>query len=105
MSDTQKNPVPVWQNPAIRSALLFTNFFLIILAYYQVKPASRSLFLEFAGSKNLPYVWTASALLLIALMPFYQRLLRRVSRLYIVLGTCALVAALLVLFYGLLRQP
>lgn len=94
-----------WQRPATRSILLFINFFLIILAYYLVKPASRSLFLEHADAVQLPYVWTASAVLLLALMPFYQRVLRRFGRLNIVIGTCVLIVALLLVFRVLMRFP
>ena len=47
-----------------RTGCLFLNFFLIILAYYQVKSASRSLLIEYWGSDNFPYVWIASALVL-----------------------------------------
>ena len=91
--------------PAWRSILLFLDFFLIILAYYQVKPASRSLFLEYADARDLPYLWTASALLLLGLMPLYGRLLRKFSRLNIVLGTCGAALVLLVAFRVLLREP
>ena len=90
------------QRPAARSILLFLDFFLIILAYYQVKPASRSLFLEYADARDLPYLWTASAVLLLALMPLYQRLLKTFARVNIVLGTCGVVLAMLVLFRILL---
>jgi ATP:ADP antiporter, AAA family len=85
--------------------LLFANFFLIILAYYLVKPASRSLFLEHADAAQLPYVWTASALLLLALMPLYQWIVRRYSRVNVVIGTCLLIVALLVLFRVLMLTP
>jgi AAA family ATP:ADP antiporter len=91
--------------PAVRSILLFLDFFLIILAYYQVKPASRSLFLEYADAGHLPYLWTASAVLLLSLMPLYGRLLKKYSRLDIVLGTCGVVMLLLVLFRILLERP
>lgn len=93
------------QRPALRSALLFLDFFLIILAYYQVKPASRSLFLEYADAKDLPYLWMASATLLLILMPLYERLLKKYTRLNIVLGTCGAVLVLLVLFRILLLRP
>lgn len=88
-----------------RSALLFANFFFIILAYYLVKPASRSLFLDHAQAAQLPYVWTASAVVLILLMPLYQWILRRYTRVNIVIGTCLLVAGLLVLFRVLMQTP
>ena len=91
--------------PGTRSLLLFANFFLILLAYYQVKPASRSLFLEQAHAAELPYLWTASAAVLLALMPLYQRALRRFSRLNVVVGTSAVTVVLLVLFRFLLLRP
>lgn len=93
------------QRPALRSILLFLDFFLIILAYYQVKPASRSLFLEYADARDLPYVWAASAALLLALLPLYERLLKKYTRLNIVLGTCGAVLVLLMVFRILLLRP
>jgi ATP:ADP antiporter, AAA family len=94
------------QHPAIRAGVLFVDFFLIILAFYQVKPASRSLFLDHANAASLPYLWVASAVLLLLLMPVYQRLVARYRRVDVVLGTCALVIVLLIVFsLFLLQQP
>ena len=73
-----------------RAAILFSNFFLIILAYYQVKSASRSLLIEYWGASNLPYVWIASALILLVFISIYNRLVERYSRLNVVLGSCLL---------------
>jgi len=83
---------------ARRSAILFFNFFLIILAYYQVKSASRSLLLEYWGASNFPYVWIISALVLGTFIGFYHRLVERHSRLNVVLGCLLLFIALLVSF-------
>lgn len=97
-----KTPRLSWTgSTALRSLLLFLNFFLILLAYYLVKPASRSLFLEHSSSDILPYVWTASGLLLLALVPGYQRLLKRYGRMRVVLGSCVGTSALLLVFRGL----
>ena len=85
-----------------RAGCLFLNFFLIILAYYQVKSASRSLLIEYWGSDNFPYVWIASALVLAALIGFYNRLVERHDRLNVVLGCCLLFMVLLVAFRILL---
>ena len=63
-----------------RGAILFGNFFLIILAYYHIKPASRSLFIEYLGADLLPYVWIATAVVLGTLIGFYHRLVERYSR-------------------------
>lgn len=100
-----QTPHDLWHRPMARSALLFGNFFFIILAYYLVKPASRSLFLDHADAAQLPYVWTASALLLLVLMPVYQQILRRFNRVNIVIGTCLLIVVLLVLFRVLMQTP
>jgi AAA family ATP:ADP antiporter len=82
----------------IRSIILFINFFLIILAYYQVKSASRSLLIEYWGAKNFPWVWMASALVLGSFIGFYHRLVERHSRLHVVLGSILLFVAMLVGF-------
>lgn len=99
------NPASLAKRPEMRSLLLFLDFFLIILAYYQVKPASRSLFLEYSDAEHLPYLWTASAVLLLILMPLYEKLLKNHTRLNIVLGTCGVVMVLLLVFRVLLMWP
>lgn len=86
---------------AKRSAVLFFNFFLIILAYYQVKSASRSLLIEYWGSGNLPYVWIASALTLGIFIGVYNRLVVRYRRPAVVLGSLLLFMVTLVGFRGL----
>ncbi len=72
----------------IRAGILFTNFFLIILAYYHIKPASRSLFIAELGADRLPYVWIATAVILASLIGVYHRLLEKYRALPIVLNTC-----------------
>jgi AAA family ATP:ADP antiporter len=83
------------QSLKIRSIILFSNFFLIILAYYQVKSASRSLLIEYWGSENFPWVWIASALVLGSFIGLYHRLVERYSRLVVVLGSCLMFIVLL----------
>ncbi len=79
-----------------RAAVLFFNFFLIILAYYQVKVASRSLLIEYWGASNFPWVWIVSALTLGTFIGFYHRLVERHSRLRVILGCLTLFIALLI---------
>lgn len=88
---------------ARRAALLFTSFFLILLAYYHIKPASRSLFIASLGPDRLPYVWIASALVLGTIIGFYHRLIERYSRYAVIQGTLLLSIALLLMFDQLLR--
>jgi AAA family ATP:ADP antiporter len=87
-----------------RSAMLFTNFFLIIAALYHLKPASRSLFISALGSAYLPYVWIATALALGLIISLYHRLIALYARINVVLATCAIVITCLLIFYLLLNN-
>ena len=88
----------------MRSAALFVNFFLIITALYQIKPASRSLILEVIDANQLPYVWIASALVLLATIGVYHRILERFQRIQIVLGTALLFLTMLIGFRFLFQN-
>jgi AAA family ATP:ADP antiporter len=89
----------------LRSAFLFINFFLIITALYQLKPASRSLFIEAIGSNQIPYAWIATALTMGVMITYYYRLVERHSRINLVLGTCLAFSGLLVIFRLFLNYP
>jgi AAA family ATP:ADP antiporter len=75
------------------------------MALYQLKPASRSLFIESLGAQQLPYIWIATALTMGIFIAIYHRLVERRSRINVVLGTCLVVSALLVVFRILLNYP
>jgi AAA family ATP:ADP antiporter len=68
------------------------------MALYQLKPASRSMFIESLGAERLPYVWIGTALIMGILITYYNRLVARHSRIRVVLGSCLLVSGLLVAF-------
>ena len=89
----------------LRGAFLFADFFLIIMAYYQIKPASRSLFIEHLGADLLPYVWIGTATILGLVMTLYHHLVATYSRYAVVLGTCWFFLASLLLFGALLANP
>ena len=78
--------------------VLFLNFFLIILAYYQVKAASRSLVLEYFDPDAFPWLWIVTATLLAALIGVYHRIVERYRRLSVVLASCAVFIVALVAF-------
>jgi AAA family ATP:ADP antiporter len=63
---------PLLRAVGLRSGLLSLNFFLIILALYQLKPASRSLVIESLGAEHLPFVWIATALVMAVFIGFYH---------------------------------
>jgi len=81
-----------------RALFLFVNFFLIVMVLYQLKPASRSLFIESLGAQQLPYIWIATAVTMGVFIALYHRLVERYSRINVVLSTCLVVSALLVVF-------
>jgi AAA family ATP:ADP antiporter len=89
----------------VRASFLFINFFLIITALYQLKPASHSLFIEALGAERLPYVWIITALTMVVFITYYHRLVARHSRFNVVLGTCLTISSLLVLFRFLIGLP
>jgi AAA family ATP:ADP antiporter len=102
-SDMGTATAPRGVSPMARAAILFVNFFFIILAYYHVKPASRSLFIENLGADDLPYVWIGTALFLGAIIGLYHRIVERHSRVNVVLGSCIVFIAILIGFYFLLQ--
>jgi AAA family ATP:ADP antiporter len=89
----------------VRASFLFVNFFLIITALYQLKPASRSLFIESLGAERLPYVWIITAVTMVVFISYYHRLVERFSRLHIVLGTCLAISGLLIVFRVMFDFP
>ncbi len=96
---------PMLRTLGARAGFLFLNFFLIIMALYQLKPASRSLFIETLGAERLPYIWIATAVTMGAFITYYHRLVERHSRLNVVLGTCLTISGLLIAFRLLLKYP
>ncbi|MFH2060238.1 MAG: Npt1/Npt2 family nucleotide transporter [Pseudomonadota bacterium] len=89
----------------VRSSFLFIDFFLIVTAYYQLKPASRSLFLEAMGARQIPYVWILTAVATVIFISFYNRMVRRYTRINVVMGTCLIIGILLVLYRFVLNSP
>jgi AAA family ATP:ADP antiporter len=74
------------------------DFFLIITALYQLKPASRSLLIEALGADSLPYVWLGSAVALLVTIALYRPMLNRFGRVQVVLASCLSFAATLIAF-------
>lgn len=54
------------------AGVFFVNFFLIIGALYLIKPASRSLVLQYLDASQLPYLWIASAAIVFVLIGALQ---------------------------------
>ena len=89
----------------VRSTFLFVNFFLIITAYYQLKPASRSLFIEAMGARQIPYAWILTAIATIVFISFYNRMVVKYTRINVVMGTCLVISIALALYRLLFNFP
>ncbi len=96
---------PVHRRLSVRAGFLFANFLLIVMALYHLKPASRSLFIEYLGADQLPFVWIGTALTMALLIGSYHRVVEHFSRFKVVLGTCLSLSLLLVVFRLLLLDP
>jgi len=89
--------------PATRSAVMFGNFFLIIMALYQLKPASRSLVLDAISADQLPWVWVGSAIILFVSIVIYEHLLEKFDRFQLVLTTATVFILFLIIFWFFLN--
>ncbi len=82
----------------VRAFSFALYFFTIIAAYYFLKPLSRSLYITYVGSSNLPYVWIATTLVLSILIPLYQWKLSKLHPLKQILTLISSLAILLTFF-------
>lgn len=104
---------PAWLSRALRpitevkpgeaiSALLLTaNVFLLLTAYYLIKPVRESLILAgSSGAEYKSYMSGGIALLLFGLVPAYSKLVDRLPRIKLVIGVSLAFGAQLLLFYA-----
>ncbi len=75
------------------------------MALYQLKPASKSLFIEHLGADKLPYAWIGTALSMGVLIAGYHRLVERFQRFTVVQATLLLCTGLLIFFRFLMENP
>jgi ATP:ADP antiporter, AAA family len=89
---------PLLRSQGVKAGIFFLDFFLVITTLYQLKPASRSLFIESLGSARLPYIWIAVALSMGIFISIYHRLVSRFNRQNIVMGSTLAFGIALLLF-------
>ena len=95
---TSSLPPRFLQTPLLRSLVFSLDFFLIITALYQLKPATRSLLIEALGADSLPYVWIGSALALLISIAVYRKMLIHFGRVRVVLASCLFFVSALIAF-------
>jgi AAA family ATP:ADP antiporter len=86
---------------AASALLLALNIFLILTAYYVLKPVREALILAGGGAEIKSYAAAGQALLLLAAVPFYGWLASRVPRRVLINGVTLFFAGCLPVFYGL----
>lgn len=79
--------------------LLAVNVFLLLAAYYLLKPAREALILSEYGAEEKAYAAAAQAVLLIGIVPLYGWLGSRVPRMPLMAITACFFSANLALFY------
>lgn len=91
----------------VGTALLLTlNVFLLLTAYYVIKPVREALILELeSGAEYKSYGSAAIAVLLLFVVPLYARFANRVARNRLVVGVTLFFASHLVGFYALEMVP
>ncbi len=65
---------PVKAGEGLSALLLFANLFLLLTAYYIIKPVREALILQGGGAEIKSYAAAGQALLLLAVIPLYARL-------------------------------
>jgi AAA family ATP:ADP antiporter len=90
----------VRQGEGVQLLLLTLNVFLILTAYYVMKPVREALILDQPGGAELKsYAYAAQALLLVVLVPIYGSLATRLPRRRLINSVTAFFIACLPLFY------
>jgi len=81
--------------------LLFTNIFIVLTAYYLIKPVREALVLTQGGANIKSYSAAGQALLLLLIIPLYSRIASRTNRARLLSGVSLFFASNLVIFYAI----
>ena len=100
-----KRVVQIRAGEGRKVGLTFLYFFLIITAYYVIKPVSRSLALGDLGSRLLPFGDLISAILMGPMVALFAYLVDRVDKRRLVTGAFWTAAGSLIVFWKLLSWP
>jgi ATP:ADP antiporter, AAA family len=91
---------------AVTALLMTLNVFLMLSAYYVIKPVREALILSMgAGAEYKAYMSGAIAGLLFLIVPAYDRLVDALPRIKLVINVTLAFAAQLVLFYAATQVP
>jgi ATP:ADP antiporter, AAA family len=94
---------PVRSGEGFTSFLMMFNVFLLLTAYYLIKPVREALILGQVGAEIKSYAGAGQALMFLLIVPVYGAIASRVSRVRLINGVTAFFISNLVMFYFLGR--
>jgi ATP:ADP antiporter, AAA family len=97
----------VHRGEGLTALLLMLNVFILLTAYYIIKPVREALILSGPGAEIKSYAGAGQALLLLLIVPLYSTVASRVNRLRLINGVIAFFISNLVVFYllGQMKVP
>src|SRR5204863_7876809 len=88
----------------VTALLLAMNVFVLLMAYYIIKPVREALILGGAGAEIKSYAGAGQAVLFLLLMPLYSAFASRTHRIRLINGVTTFFVSNLVIFYFLGRM-
>jgi ATP:ADP antiporter, AAA family len=92
---------PVRSGESGTALLLMLSMFILLTAYYIIKPVREALILDGPGAEIKSYAGAAQALLFLIVLPLYSGLASRVNRIWLINGVTAFFISNLAIFYVL----
>src|SRR5947199_723029 len=95
---------PVRPGEGTTAFIMMLNVFILLTAYYIIKPVREALILGGSGAEIKSYAGAAQAALLLFIVPLYSAYATRVSRIKLINGVTAFFISNLAIFYVLSRM-
>jgi AAA family ATP:ADP antiporter len=95
---------PVHRAEAMTALLMMVNVFVLLTAYYLIKPVREALILGGAGAEMKSYAGAGQAMLFLLLVPVYSAFASRTNRVRLINGVTAFFISNLIIFYLLGRM-
>src|SRR5262249_50813417 len=92
---------PVHRGEGVTALLLMMNVFVLLMAYYIIKPVREALILGGAGAEIKSYAGAGQALLFLLIVPLYSAYASRTNRVRLINGVTAFFISNLAIFYFL----
>jgi AAA family ATP:ADP antiporter len=94
---------PVRHGESVTALLLMVNVFILLTAYYIIKPVREALILDGSGAEIKSYAGAVQAGLLLFIVPLYSAYATRVNRIKLINGVTAFFVSNLTIFFVLGR--